>query len=385
MHITTENWRDRAAVTLSNGVAEATLLPGGGHLARWGLAADQGTSQENLLWEVPWKTADPGTEEHAAIAKALGDEEGQYLASYTGHVLCLDGFGAPSAADAAAGVSLHGEAPSVMWEFAAQLPNAATGSTVLPVAGLRVERQFSLLAEESVLRVEESVTNLRDAERALHWVQHVTFGALGLASSDVRMSASVQKGITFPLDYDGRGLLKPDTEFTWPQAPGADGQSVDLRRLFTQPGKGFVAATRQREGRELGFVAGCGAGRVVGYLFRIEDFPWLTIWEENRARQVAPWSGQVQARGMEFGTTPLPLGNEAVDARGPLFGKPTSRRIGGEETLLAPWLLFAAEVPREWGEIEDVRAEADEIVLMCKGQEVRLKARGVAAFLEKRQ
>ena len=71
MHITTENWRDRAAVTLSNGVAEATLLPGGGHLARWGLAADQGTSQENLLWEVPWKTADPGTEEHAAIAKVF--------------------------------------------------------------------------------------------------------------------------------------------------------------------------------------------------------------------------------------------------------------------------------------------------------------------------
>src|SRR5690348_9895446 len=113
MHITTENWRDRAAVTLSNGVAEATLLPGGGHLARWGLAADHGTSQENLLWEVPWKTADPGTEEHAAIAKVFGDEEGQYLAAYTGHVLCLDGFGAASGADAAAGVSLHGEAASV--------------------------------------------------------------------------------------------------------------------------------------------------------------------------------------------------------------------------------------------------------------------------------
>jgi hypothetical protein len=383
MNISTKNWRDRAAVTLSNGVAEATVLPGGGHLARWGMSADRGTARENLLWEVPWKTADPGTEEYAAIAKELGAEEGQYLAAYTGHPLCLDGFGAASAADLAAGVSLHGEAPSVMWEFTTQAPDAVTGSTVLPVAELRVERRFSLLDEEAVLRVEESVTNLRDKKRPLHWVQHATFGSLGMSASDVRMSASVEKGITFPLDYDGRGLLKLDAEFIWPYAPGADGETVDLRRLFTRPGKGFVASTRQREGREHGFVAGCGAGRVVGYLFRVEDFPWMAIWEENLAREVAPWSGRVQARGMEFGTTPQPLGNEVVDARGPLFGKPTSRMIEAKETLRAPWMLFAADVPRDWEEVEDVHVEADAIVLWYKGQQVRVKAQGVAAFLGK--
>lgn len=379
-----ERWHGRDAMTLTNGVVEVTLLPGGGHLAQWGFVGDHGPSQDNLLWEVPWKTADPGSPEHAAIAQEFGDEEaGKYLASYTGHVLCLDGFGPAGAEDTAAGVSLHGEAPNAMWSFTKEQANRASGSVELPVAGLRVQRQFSLIAEESVLRVEERVTNLRTTERALHWVQHATFGVPSFASSGGRASASVHDGVTWPLDYDGCNLLARDTVFTWPYAPGADGKKVDLREVFIRQGLGFVAATQQAAGREHGFVAVCHAeiGLAFGYLFRVEDFPWLAIWEENEARRDAPWNGQVQARGMEFGTTPLPLGNEAVDARGPLFGRPTSRRIGAQETLRAPWLLFVAEVPRGWQEIEDVRVETNEIVLMHGGQDVRVNVRGVAAFL----
>ena len=54
----------------------------------------------------------------------------------------------------------------------------------------------------------------------------------------------------------------------------------------------------------------------VGYCFRRQDFPWMTIWEENRSRQSTPWNGRTQARGMEFGTTPFPLGSEENFRRG---------------------------------------------------------------------
>lgn len=380
------DWHGRAAVTLTNGLVEVTLLPGGGHLAGWGFAAGNGPSQDNLLWETPWETADPGSPAHAVIAEGFGDEEaGRYLASYTGHALCLDGFGAASKADAAAGVSLHGEAPNVMWAITTQDANRVLASAELPVAGLRVERQFSLPKGESVLRVDERVTNMRDTERPLHWVQHATFGVPSSAKSGGRATASVHDGITSPADYDGRNLLARDAAFTWPYAPGAHGEKVDLRELFIQTGAGFIATTQQKAGREHGFVAVCHAeiGLAVGYLFRVDDFPWLAIWEENQARRDRPWNGHVQARGMEFGTTPLPLGNEAVDARGPLFGRPTSRRIRANETVRAPWLLFVAAIPQGWQEIEDVRAEADEIVLMHGGDEVRVSARGVGAFLGK--
>jgi len=362
---------------------DLTLLPGGGHLAHWGFACEHGRYGQNGLWEAPWKTADPGTAAHAAIAKEFQDEEaGSYLASYTGHVLCLDGFGAASAEDAAKGISLHGEAPTTVWSFTGEQENRAEGSAELPVAGLRVDRRFVLEDGESVLRVEEQVTNLRAAERALHWVQHSTFGA-PLFAEGARATASVRQGVTLPEEYDVCNLLARDTPFTWPYAPGARGDSIDLREMFVREGAGFVAATRQAAGREHGFVAVCRAeiGLAVGYVFRVEDFPWVTLWEENRTRNAAPWQGRVKARGMEFGTTPLPLGNERVDARGPLFGSATSRRIGAHETLRAPWLLFAAEVPRGWREVEDVRVEADAIVLMYQGESVRLGVRDAAVFL----
>jgi hypothetical protein len=43
--------------------------------------------------------------------------------------------------------------------------------------------------------------------------------------------------------------------------------------------------------------------------------------------------------------------------------------------------VFVGAVPQGWREIEDVRVEADAIVLMHEGRHVRVNALGVAAFL----
>lgn len=381
---TETTWRGRRSVTLTNGVVRATLLPGGGHIADWKFEERHGCPETNLLWDAPWKTVDPNSDEREELAKQYGDiAAGRFLASYTGHALCLDGFGPPSDADADQGVVLHGEAATAMWTFVTRQQNSALGEVKLPVAGLRVEREFLLLAEESVLRVDERVTNLRDSERALHWVQHATFGAPFAVPGSTRTTASVKRATTWPLDYEGRDLLMRDAGFIWPNAPTVDGTTADLRELFIRRGTGLVAAARQSEEREYSFVAVCdgAAGKVVGYVFRTSNFPWLTVWEENCARGAAPWLGISQVRGMEFGTTPLPLGNEAVDERGLLFETPTSRRIAARQTLRTPWLLFAAEVPRGWHEIEDVQVEENALVLLCGNERATVRAQGVAQFL----
>jgi hypothetical protein len=370
-NIATSAWHGRMAITLTNGVAEATILPGGGHLAAWRFVGGN-----NVLWESPWPTADPATRMHASLAAQYGGlGVGEFLASFTGHALCLDGFGPPSPADLHAGVALHGEAPVAMWNFTT--PHAVSAN--LPVAGLRVERQFRLAEDESVLRVDERVTNSRAMPRDLHWVQHATVGTAG-----ARVTASVCEGLTWPLDYEHSNLLARDAKFAWPYAPGADGQRVDLREMFSRPHSGFVAALRQSPNRKHGFVAACDAasGLAMGYVFLSATFPWLTMWEENRARPDAPWCGRVQARGIEFGTTPFPLGNEAVDAHGPVLGAAVSRRIGPHETLRAPWLLFLATLPQGWTEIEDITLDADAIVLRQSGAQLRLAAKGALAFLD---
>jgi hypothetical protein len=373
----TSAWHGRAAITLTNGVVEAVVLPGGGHLAAWRLVGG-----DNTLWESPWPTADPSTSAYTSLAAQYGEQgAGKFLASFTGHALCLDGFGPPSLTDLHAGVALHGEASIATWDFIPPQPDSAQGSAHLPVAGLRVERKFHLVENESVLRVDERVTNLRAITRDLHWVQHATVGTLG-----ARVTASVRGGLTWPLDYEHSNLLARDTKFEWPYAPGADGHRVDLREMFTRPHSGFVAAMRQSPYRKHGFVAACDAvsGLAIGYIFPAETFPWLTLWEEDRARNDAPWRRAVQVRGIEFGTTPFPLGNEAVDAHGAVLGTPVSRPIGPHETVCAPWLLFLATVPQGWTEIEDILLDADEIVLRQAGAQMRLAAKGARTFLSTR-
>jgi hypothetical protein len=254
----------------------------------------------------------------------------------------------------------------------------------LPVAQLSATREFSLLSGESVLRVAERVTNLAERGRNLHWVQHATIGQPMFSGKTTRVAASVQQGVTWPLRYDGENHLEQDATFVWPWAPRASGGAADLRELFVQRGAGFVATAQQIPGREQGFVAVWDAERrlAMGYLFPTAVFPWVTFWEENRARQESPWNGAVLARGLEFGTTPLPLGNEAVDARGPVLGVPTSLRLEAKATRRAPWLLFLAELPAGCDELRDVKAGEDEIVLHFKTKTVRVTAAGANEFLK---
>jgi hypothetical protein len=378
-------WHGRRALELSNGVVQATVLPGGCALAAWRFVEGHGNSQSNVLWESPWTTHDPGVLDDATLERTYGDlPTGRFLNSFTGHALGLDGFGPPSDAEAAAGDSLHGEASTVMWTVEENSRSSCTVVANLPLAHLHVQRHLSLRPAESVLRVEEQVTNLTSASSRLHWMQHATIGAPFFSNANTRITASVRDGITWPLDYEGSNLLNRDATFSWPYAPHADRGSVDLRDVFTREGTGFVAAVLQKPGRAHGFVAAChaDAGLAMGYLFSASHFPWVTLWEENRARQDAPWCGRVQARGLEFGTTPLPLGNQTIDAHGPVLGTPTSLPIGPRQVQSAPWLLFLAEIPRTWREIDDVRAETEEIVLFHGNETVHLKASGAASFLQ---
>jgi hypothetical protein len=379
------HWRGRAALELTNGVVSVTVLPKGGQLAAWKFAKGRGTTQQNTLWESPSATVDAGSPALEASPLDI-DDAGvwRFLASFTGHALCLDGFGPASASEIANGAGLHGEASITPWTFTRNPIAALVGTVMLPSAQLQLSRHFSLLPEESVLRVDERVTNLGVHARNVHWVQHATIGQPMYREQGAQVSTSARQGVTWPLPYDGENLLAQDASFEWPFALCASGEIADLRKLFVQRGAGFVAAARHPDGRKQGFVAVCNPAQrlAMGYLFAADVFPWVTFWEENCARREPPWNGSVLARGLEFGTTPLPLGNEAVDARGSLLGTPTSLPLESHATQRAPWLLFLAELPPGCEELLDVRAEEHELVLHFKNNSVRLAAACAAEFLQ---
>jgi hypothetical protein len=394
---TRTKWRERPAFCLNNGVVQLTTLTGGGHIADFRLLDTSGNAV-NSLWEVPWPTMDPDKFRNPDLHKDdLRKDDlrrnvrkygpapvGQFLAAFTGHAVCVDYFGGPSAAEAAQGLTLHGEAANSRWKLleCAQSNSEARLSlkTHLPAAGLQFCRELRLRQNESVVYVEEQVSNERAQDHFFHWTQHVTLGPPLLHPEESVIALPGTRAVTWPHGYEGASLVPDNQDFTWPKAPAIDGGEVNMERPFCQDGKGFVVAVLLDPQRELGFVAALNwrLGLLLGYCFRRSDFPWVAIWEENFARTGSPWDGKTRARGLEFGSTPMPIGKEETFARGSLFDTPTFRRIPAKSKLRAPYLFFLSKVSSEWRSIRDIQLGQDKIVITEeRGTQLELKATGL--------
>lgn len=359
-------WKSRPAIALNNGTVELVALTGGGHIASFRFTG----RGPNLLWEAPWTTIDPQNfrEERDAARYGKG-AAGRFLSGFTGHALALGYFGMPTESEARAGLPLHGEAASSSWKVLKSSGGASAAKVSmearLPTSGLSFRRDIELRRGESFARISETVTNLRKSENFFQWVEHVTFGEPLLSSKVSVLSIPGFRAQTWPLGYEGNELLASDQAFRWPVAPSAHGGSCDLRQAFHQEGKGFVASVLLDTTRDSGFVSVFNPELRIaaGYCFPRKLFPWVAIWEENRARTGPPWKGVTRARGVEFGTSPMPLGLAQAVFDGPLFETPTLTSLGAGASVTAEYRMFAAEISPAWEAIGDVRAEIDGILL----------------------
>jgi len=367
-------WKGRPAVRLANGAIELTALTGGGSIADLRLSTGAPQQQQNVLWEAPWPSLDPDRYQPRAHNRTYGPEfVGKFLAGFTGHALCLDYFGAPSEAEAKQGLCLHGEASVNRWRVLRQSQSKSAATVLmeanLPNAGLKFQREFRMRGGETVVYVSETVVNRRRVDHFFHWTQHVTLGPPFLQENESIVCLPAHRAITWPHGYEGNSLLAGSKEFSWPNAPAEKQGTVDISLPFTRRGTGFVAAALLNSDRDIAFVAALNyrLGLVLGYCFPRKAFPWVAIWEENCARQNSPWNGKTRARGVEFGTTPMPIGKRETFANGPLFGTPTFQCIPAAGRLQVSYVIFLAPVSREWREILDVEIGKDAIAIVGTG------------------
>jgi len=110
-------------------------------------------------------------------------------------------------------------------------------------------------------------------------------------------------------------------------------------------------------------------------VFDRHRFPWIALWEENRARENAPWNGTTRARGVEFGTSPMPLGLEAAQRLKTLFDTPVFATLQAGGSVTTSYQLFTTAVPVDWSGIADLDTLETALVLhdAC-GQRVRIPA-----------
>jgi hypothetical protein len=326
------------------------VLEGGGHICELILDRVPGV---NPLWKPPWTTIDPDRYQAGRHRRAYGPPpDGKLLAGIAGHNLSFDHFGPPSKEESAAGLATHGEAPCTRWKLTQggrSLRPTLKCNCVLRHAQIGFHRVISLSPTDPVIYCQERAENRSRYDRPISWNQHVTFGPPFVEADTTIFDMPATRAKVAPPEYRARIFIRPDAEFTWPNAPGKDAQSHNLRKM---PKHRYGHYTAQLLDPNLGiaFVSACNPRQrlLVVYAFRRADFPWVGNWEEHHNRTPAPWKGRTFCRGMEFSTTPFAIPRRQTIDQGPLFGETTYRWLAAKSSLTTRYLILLFMVPEDF-------------------------------------
>ena len=307
---------------IENSTLRVTVTVEGGHIAEI-IHKESGVSP---LWIPPWPSIEPSSYNATRHPEYGQNSESKLLSGIMGHNLCLDLFGPPSEEEAAAGISVHGEASVLPYKISGS-GGSLTAHLTMPAAQLAFERKIELSGGR--VSVSETVENLSALDRPIAWTQHVTLGPPFL-----------ERGATqFRVPATRSQALGETASFDWPWLPRADGRKEDLQ-VYTssQSSGGFTTHLLKPEQQQAYFLAYSPASKIVfGYVWSRADFPWLGIWEENHSRTHAPWNGRTLTRGMEFGVSPIPETRRQMIERKVMFDTPCYRWVAAKGKLRAAY------------------------------------------------
>jgi hypothetical protein len=258
---------------------------------------------------------------------------------WQGHFLCLDRWGAPSAAEERNGMPFHGEASRVEWQVTVP-PQARDHviscemAAVLPLAGMEVKRKVRLSEEGALFSVREEVTNTRKLGRIYNMVQHPTIAPPFLDENTV-VDSNARKGL-----MGDRPLPNfEEPAVYWPQAL-KEGQPVNLRFLTNDPEPNVVSFTLDDE---YGWITACNPpkGLLIGYIWKSSEYQWLVAWRHVK-------DGHPAARGLEFGTNGIPHPDSVLVAKGKIFGRQTFQHLDAGETAAKSYAGFLFKIPKDY-------------------------------------
>lgn len=319
-------YRGRRAHQIENEWIKVVMTVEGGHIAE----IQHKKTGINPLWAPPWPTMEPSKWDRVKNPEYGDDAESKLLSGILGHNLCLDLFGQPSKEEAAAGMTVHGEASVLGYEVRSDAA-MIDATVVLPQAHLKFNRVVTL--DRDKVRFAETVENLSAWDRPIAWTQHVTLGPPFLENGVTEFRATSVKN----------------------QALG--NRPVELEKFSAAAESGGFSTHLMDPTKEKAWFVAFSAHYklALGYVWRQKDFPWLGTWEENRSRKVAPWNGKTLTRGMEFGASPVPENRKKMIERGSLFGVPAYRWLAAREKANVSYWAFC----RATDELESAVAYAN--------------------------
>ena len=213
------SFHGRRAAQIENDSIRLTVTAEGGHIAEI-LHQPSGV---NPLWIPPWPSIEPSTWNKEKHPEYGADAESKLLSGIIGHNLCLDLFGAPSPEEAAAGVTVHGEASILPYQISFA-DCEVTAACFLPADQLQ-SRTLYPRRWGSGFHYRNSGKTSRCSDRPIAWTQHVTLGPPFLEKGVTQFRAPGTKAHSLGVDHD----------FEWPVKPGTNGASEDMRVFTNAP------------------------------------------------------------------------------------------------------------------------------------------------------
>jgi hypothetical protein len=360
-----------------------SVLQGGGHICDLGLNSVRGV---NPLWRPQWTTMDPERYVSGKHQRTYGPPpDGKLLAGIAGHSLSFDHFGPPSKEETAAGLSTHGEAPSLKWNLLkksdSRRPTLQYGRT-LPEAQIDFNRTISVDRHNPVVYCEEQATNLSVYDRPISWNEHVTFGPPFLECDTTIFDMPATNSKVCPAGFSDKIFLQPDAEFLWPNAPTKKGGTVDLRKTPDQPFGHYTAQLLDPQ-LKIGFISACNPSQrlLVVYVFRRADFAWVGNWEERNNRSVPPWKARTFCRGIEFSTTPFAIPRRDTIDQGMLFGERTYRWLAAKSRETVRFMILPFRVPEGFAGVNEVVIEKGTVHVVESATVARVLTASVGNFL----
>ena len=292
-----------------------------------------------------------------------------------GHFLALDGFGAASEEERAAGMPGHGEAGRTLMNVIASRESGPVRSVVIqgvfPLAQETLTRTIEMVDGENVVYVSSELESALTVDRPVSWAEHATLGPPYLEPGKITIDMPATRCRVRAEKAGSTGKLAYLKDFDWPMAPLTKGGLVNLLTVPVGETSLDLASCLMDPARTYGYVTALRADKqlLFGYVFRRSEYPWLMSWMN--------YSGDARAaRGIEFSTQPFDVSHrETVDAH-EMFGAPTYKWLPAKSRMRTRFLFFFTRVPADFGEVGDVILEDGYVKIRSKsGKTLALPAK----------
>ncbi|WP_136687664.1 aldose 1-epimerase [Halorhabdus amylolytica] len=196
----------------------------------------------------------------------------------------------------------HGESALLPWDATITREDATAVSLELSTTLRRypftVTRELTLPADAASLEIAETITNEGAVELEYAWQQHVALGR-PLIGPTARLDVPADRGYVEDYDDHANNRLVGGEEFEWPDAPGADGGTVDLT-AFPPIDAEIHDLAYLHELRD-GWYAVTNPDLDLGFALRwpVECFESLWYWQPFGGMAESPFWGRNYTAGLE--------------------------------------------------------------------------------------